>query len=229
MSAIPVAVACAAAGIITGVISVTGVGLRFSSILISFSHGYLMLMLLMTMAAAIILGMGLPTSACYAILSVLTAPALIEIGVQPLAAHYFIFFFGCISTITPPVALSAYAGAGIAGADPMQTGWEAFRLGLVGFILPYLAVYKPGLLLLDTPLNCVIYIALTTVAVIALTFSVQGMVVEKLNILERLLFLVPTAVIFLKTPLVVDLAATAVCIIVFIITLKKRRTGNGKI
>jgi TRAP-type uncharacterized transport system fused permease subunit len=221
LSAIPVAVACAAAGIITGVISATGIGLRFSSILISFSGGHLLPMLILTMAASIILGMGLPTSACYAILSVLTAPALINIGVQPLAAHYFIFFFGCISTITPPVALSAYAAAGIAGADPMQTGWEAFRLGLVGFILPFLAVYKPALLLLDTPLNNVIYIGTTTVAVIAMTFGVEGIRHRKLNIMERILFIVPTMVIFFRTPLFVDLAATALCVLGFFLTRKK--------
>jgi TRAP transporter 4TM/12TM fusion protein len=221
LAAIPVAAACAGAGIITGVISVTGVGLRFSSILISFSGGHLLIMLFLAMVASVILGMGLPTSACYAILSVLTAPALIQIGVPPLAAHYFIFFFGCISTITPPVALSAYAAAGIAGANPMQTGWEAFRLGLVGFILPYLAVYKPALLLLDTPVNNIIHILLTTIAVVAMTFSVEGVRYKKLNIPERLIFIIPTIVIFFKTPLIVDLAATALCFAGFFITRKK--------
>jgi TRAP transporter 4TM/12TM fusion protein len=221
VAAIPVAVACAGAGIITGVISGTGIGLRFSSILVSFSGGHLFLMLILTMIAAIILGMGLPTSACYAILSVLTAPALIGIGVRPLAAHYFIFFFGCISTITPPVALSAYAAAGIAGADPMKTGWEAFRLGLIGFILPFLAVYKPAMLLLDTPVNNVIHIAMTTVAVVAMTYGVEGVRHKKLIIPERIIFIIPTIAIFLPTPFFVDVIATALCLFGFFLTRKK--------
>lgn len=222
LNSVPVAVACAAAGIITGVISLTGVGLRFSSILISLSHGQLLPMLLLTMVAAIVLGMGLPTSACYAILSVLTAPALIEIGVPPLAAHYFIFFFGCISTITPPVALSAYAAAGIAEADPMKTGVIAFKLGMVGFIIPYLAVYKPGLLLLDTAFNNFIYIALSLLAVVTLTYGVEGWRSnKKLSIVYRLLFLVPTILIFLPTPLFIDLCSAAICIVMLVITSKK--------
>ena len=220
-NAIPVAVACAAAGIITGVISLTGIGLRFSSILISFSQGQLLPMLLLTMVAAIILGMGLPTSACYAILAVLTAPALIRIGVPPLAAHYFIFFFGCISTITPPVALSAYAAAGIAQADPMKAGWVAFKLGLIGFIIPYLGVYKPALLLMDSVFNCIIYIAMSMLAVVTLSYVVQGYRNYKLNMFQRLLFLIPTAVIFLDTPLVVDLMGVGLCCIAFYLTRKK--------
>lgn len=220
-NAIPVAVACAAAGIITGVISLTGIGLRFSSILISFSQGQLLPMLLLTMMAAIILGMGLPTSACYAILAVLTAPALIKINVPPLAAHYFIFFFGCISTITPPVALSAYAAAGIAGADPMKTGWVAFKLGLVGFIIPFLGVYKPALLLMGTPFDSALYIALSALAVITLSYTVQGYRNGKLTLFQRVLFLAPTALIFLKTSLLVDLIGVAICIFALFITRKR--------
>lgn len=224
-NAIPVAVACAAAGIVTGVISLTGVGLRFSSILISFSQGQLLPMLLLTMLAAIILGMGLPTSACYAILAVLTAPALIKIGVAPLSAHYFIFFFGCISTITPPVALSAYAAAGIAGVDPMKTGWVAFKLGLVGFIIPFLGVYKPATLLLAGPGECALYLALSTMGVVTLTYAVQGYRNGALSLPKRLLFLVPTAIIFLKTSLAVDFVGVAICCLAFFITRKKATAG----
>jgi TRAP-type uncharacterized transport system fused permease subunit len=222
INALPVAVACAGAGIITGIIAVTGLGLRFSSILISFSGGYLLIMLIMAVVSAIILGLGLPMSACYAILAVLTAPALIRLDVPPLAAHYFLFFFGAISTITPPVGLSAIAAAGIAKSDPMKTSFEAVRMGLVGFILPFIVIYKPGLLLLDTPFNIATSIAFSAIAVITLTFVAQGIVYRKLTIVERLLFLVPTVVIFLPTDMWVDLVAVAVCIFAFFLARRGR-------
>ncbi len=197
-NAIPVAVACAAAGIITGIISLTGVGLRFSSILISLSGNSEFWMLVMTMVASIILGMGLPTSAAYVILAVLTAPALINLGAPPLAAHFFIFFFGCISTITPPVALSAYAAAGIAGADPMKTGFTAFRLGLVGFIIPFIAVYRPALLLQEEAWRIVLFSVLALAAIVGLTYAFVGFRNRKLNPFQRFLFLAGAALLLIK-------------------------------
>ncbi len=209
-SAAAVAIACACAGIISGVISLTGLGLRFSSILIQLSGGHLLVMLLLTMLASIIMGMGLPTSAAYVILAVLTSPALIQLGVTPLAAHFFIFFFACISTITPPVALSAYAGAGIAGSDPMKTGWTAFMLGLAGYIVPFLVVYKPSILLIGTPfLPSFIDVTFSVVAVISMTFTVSGFLGQKkLPIYLRIAFAVLSALIFLDTGNWADLAAT---------------------
>jgi TRAP transporter 4TM/12TM fusion protein len=218
IAGLPVAIACAGAGIITGVIGLTGLGLRFSSILIEFSGGYLFLMLIMAMITAIILGLGMPMSATYAILAVLTAPAIVRLGIEPLAAHYFLFFFGAMSTITPPVGLSAIAAAGIAKADPMRTSFEAVRMGLVGFILPFMAVYNTGLLLMDTPLNSLITIAFCAMAVVGLTFATQGITYRKLNIVERIVFLVPVAVIFFPTPLVVNLGAVAVGVLVLLWT-----------
>ena len=223
IAGLPVAIACAGAGIITGVIGVTGLGLRFSTILIEFSGGYLFLMLVMGMITAIILGLGMPMSATYAILAVLTAPAIIRLGVPPLAAHYFLFFFGAMSTITPPVGLSAIAAAGIAKADPMRTSFESVRMGLVGFIIPFMAVYNHGLLLLDTPLSNVITIAFCAVAVVALTFATQGIVYRKLNIFERLLFLIPVAVIFFPTPLLVNLGAVGIGAIALLLSRRERQ------
>jgi TRAP-type uncharacterized transport system fused permease subunit len=209
-SAAAVAIACACAGIISGVISLTGLGLRFSSILIKLSGGNLLVLLVLTMLAAIIMGMGLPTSAAYVILAVLTSPAMIELGVEPLAAHFFIFFFACISTITPPVALSAYAGAGIAGADPMKTGWTAFALGLAGYIVPFLVVYKPAIMMIGTPvLPSVLDIFFSTVAVISMTFTVCGFLSgKKLSPVLRVAFAVLSALIFLDTPWWMDFVAT---------------------
>ncbi len=187
-NAIPVAVACAAAGIITGIISLTGVGLRFSSIMVSLSGNSGFLMLVMTMVASIILGMGLPTSAAYVILAVLTAPALINLGIDPLAAHFFIFFFGCVSTITPPVALSAYAGAGIAGANPMKTGFTAFRLGLVGFIVPFIAVYRPAILLEAEVWRIALFMVLSFISIIGLTYGSVGFRNGRIRFFTRILF-----------------------------------------
>jgi len=222
INALPVAIACAGAGIITGIIALTGLGLRFSSILISLSGGVLILMLLLAMVSAIILGLGMPMSACYAILAVLTAPAIIRLGVTPLAAHYFLFFFGAISTITPPVGLSAIAAAGIAKADPMKTSFEAVRMGLVGFILPFMAIYKQGLLFLDTPVNIITSMVFCTIAVVALTFSTHGMIYRRLNIFERLLFLVPVIVVFFPTPLLVNLGAIGVGVVAFLLSRRGR-------
>jgi TRAP transporter 4TM/12TM fusion protein len=209
-NAIPVAAACAAAGIITGVISLTGVGLRFSSILVNLSGNSVLLMLFLAMIASIILGMGLPTSAAYVILAVLTAPALINLGVDPLAAHFFIFFFGCISTITPPVALSAYAGAGIAGADPMKTGLAAFRFGLVGFIVPYIAVFRPAILLEAGAGRIVLFTVLALIAIFAMTHGTVGYRRRKLGWLDRGLLFLGAALLLIRLDLIVNCAGLLV-------------------
>ncbi|GAB3798216.1 TRAP transporter permease [Virgibacillus kimchii] len=128
------AIACAAAGLIIGVIGFTGIGLQFSSLIISMSGGILIVALIFTMITSIILGMGLPTVAAYIVQVPLTIPALIELGVAPMAAHLFVFYFAAVSAITPPVALAAFAASGIAGSNPMQTGMTAVRLGIAAFI-----------------------------------------------------------------------------------------------
>lgn len=220
-NALPVAVACAAAGIITGVISLTGVGLRFSSILISLSGDSVFLMLVLTMVASIILGMGLPTSAAYVVLAVLTGPALINLGTPPLAAHFFIFFFACVSTITPPVALSAYAGAGIAGADPMKTGFTAFRLGLVGFIIPFIAVYRPAILLQAEVWRIVLFTVLALVAIVGLTYCSVGFRNKKLAVFERILFFAGAALLLVGLDWILNGVGILVLAVAFYRTRQK--------
>jgi TRAP transporter 4TM/12TM fusion protein len=146
-SAMPVAAACACAGIILGVINMTGLGLHLSGILVELGGGSIFVTLVLTMITSLILGMGLPTTACYIILSIIAAPALIQMGVPALSAHMFIFYFGTLSTLTPPIALAAYAAAGIAGAPQFKTAITAVRLALPAFIAPYLFVYSPSILL----------------------------------------------------------------------------------
>jgi TRAP transporter 4TM/12TM fusion protein len=146
-SVVPIAAACAAAGIIAGTLGITGLGSKISGLIVSASGGIAVLALLLTMMTAIVLGMGLPTTAAYLILATVVAPALSEIGVPMLTAHMFVFFYGCVSTITPPVALASYVAAGIAGADINRVGWTAFFYGITSYILPFMFFFGPALLL----------------------------------------------------------------------------------
>lgn len=198
-----VAAASASAGVVMGVITLSGLGLKFATILVDLSGGNLLALLVLTMVASLVLGMALPTVACYIILAVLVGPALTRMGVEPLVAHMFIFYFGIISVITPPVALAAYVGAGLAGADPMRTGFTATRLGIAAFILPYMFVYGPALLLRGTPEEVAVATATATVGIIALAGGLQGHLLQPLNKLERLL-MVGGALALIKPGLTTD-------------------------
>jgi TRAP transporter 4TM/12TM fusion protein len=145
--AVQVAAACAAAGIVVGVASLTGIGLRMSELIITLSQGNLLGALVLTALGSIVLGMGLPTTAAYVVLAALGAPALVQLGVPLLAAHLFIFYFGCISNVTPPVSLAAFAAAGISGSPPIKTAVFAAMIAGAGFIVPFMFVYGPELLM----------------------------------------------------------------------------------
>ncbi|MCC8059514.1 MAG: TRAP transporter fused permease subunit [Clostridiales bacterium] len=146
-SAVSVGIACAMAGIISGVIMGSGLGYRISSILTTVAGQSMLLLLVLTMLVSLIMGMGVPTTAAYLVLAALVAPTLTSLGISTVAAHMFIFYFGCISSITPPVAMAAYAGAAISGCDPNRAGYKAFRLAICAFIMPYMFVYNPVLLM----------------------------------------------------------------------------------
>jgi TRAP transporter 4TM/12TM fusion protein len=150
---------CACAGVIVGVIALTGVGARFSNLLLGLAEASQVLALFFAMVIAIVLGMGMPTTAAYAVAASVVAPGLVQLGIPTLTAHFFVFYYAVISAITPPVALAAYAGAGIAGSDPMRTSVESFRIGLSAFIVPFMLFYSPGLLMegewLTIARNCV--------------------------------------------------------------------------
>jgi len=187
--AVQVAAACAAAGIIVGVATLTGIGLRVSSLIITLSGGHLLLGLVWTALAGIVLGMGLPTTAAYVVLAALGAPALTELGAPPLAAHLFIFYFGCISNVTPPVSLAAYAAAGIAEAPAFRTGVIALSLAATGFVIPFAFVFAPALLLDDT-FGAVAFAGLMAVAgVVALAAAATGHHNRRLAVAERVLLL----------------------------------------
>jgi len=148
-NAMPVAVACATVGIVVGVVSLTGLGLKLATGIVGLAQGSLLLTLLLTMLAALVLGTGLPTSATYIITSIMAAPALVQLGVPTLVAHMFVFYFGILADLTPPTAISTYATSSIAGADVWRTQWWAMLLALSGFVIPFSFAYDPALLLID--------------------------------------------------------------------------------
>jgi TRAP transporter 4TM/12TM fusion protein len=148
-SALPVVAACATAGIIVGVVTLTGLGMKMSGGLVRLAGGNIYLTMFFTMIGSLILGMGVPTTANYIIQATVSAPALMLLGVEPLAAHLFVFYFGIVADITPPVALAAFAGSGIAQSDPMKTGVEAFKLGFAAYLVPYIFALNPILVLIN--------------------------------------------------------------------------------
>ena len=188
-NAVTIAAACASAGIIVGVIALTGLGLKFSDSLVSLSGGNTFLALFFTMIASLILGCGMPTTAAYVVLASLAAPVLIQLGVPVIAAHMFILYFGCISTITPPVALSSYAGAGIAEADPTKVGNTAFKFAIVAYIIPYMLVFGPSLLMQGSVVSIVLSTISACLGVISFSAGVQGFLEHPCNIWERLVLL----------------------------------------
>jgi TRAP transporter 4TM/12TM fusion protein len=185
--AVQVAAACAAAGIVVGVASLTGIGLRMSELIITLSGGNLLPALMLTALGSIVLGMGLPTTAAYVVLAALGAPALVQLGVPLLAAHMFIFYFGCISNVTPPVSLAAFAGAGIAGAPPMQPAFAAAMLAGAGFIVPFMFVYGPELLLIGEPLAIASAAITGSIGVISLAAGAMGYARRRLAGWERVI------------------------------------------
>ncbi|MBP3741957.1 MAG: TRAP transporter permease [Treponema sp.] len=172
---ISVAIACGMAGIIIGIVTLTGLGLKLGAGLVSLAGGKLFLTLVFTMLASIILGMGAPTTANYLITSTITAGAIIQLGVQPLAAHMFAFYFGIIADVTPPVALAAIAGAAIAKAKPMKTAVNATKLAIGAFIIPYMFVYNPQLLMIDVTAGTLIFILVTAlIGMFGISVSLEG-------------------------------------------------------
>jgi len=187
LTAAPVVAILSLGGIVVGMITLTGLGLMMSSILIELSHGNLFLLLMMTMFASIILGMGVPPVAAYIILAILVVPALIKMGVYPLAAHLFVFYFGTIAGITPPMAPDAFVAAGIADSPMMKTAFTACRLALVIFILPYIFVYNNALLMIGGFWQ-ILWVSLTALlGVFALASAVQNFMGKALPLLLRII------------------------------------------
>ncbi len=205
--AVQVAAACAAAGIVVGVASLTGIGLRMSEFIVVISQGQLFPALLLTAAGSIILGMGLPTTAAYVVLAALGAPALVEVGVPLLAAHLFIFYFGCISNVTPPVSLAAYAAAGVASSPPMKTALTAMLLAMAGFLVPFLFVYAPPLLLVGSLTEILLTSGTGALGISALAGAAIGYIRRPLAIWERAAVVIAGAALFGPSPMLDVLGA----------------------
>ncbi len=191
-----IAAACACCGIIIGVVTLTGLGLKMATLITEAAGGNLFLTLLFSVFASIILGMGLPTTATYIIMAAMTAPAIMTIsadlglGLPVVAVHLFVFYYGIVADDTPPVGLCAYAAAGIAGSDPIKTGWKSFRLDLAAFTLPFMFIYNTKLLMIDTTVMEVLYlIPLCILGMFCWSVFIQGHWKVHTPILERFLFL----------------------------------------
>ena len=227
----PIAAACILAGIIMAVINITGLGLKISGIITSIANGNLMIALILSMIASLILGMGLPTSAAYIILAVLVAPALVKMGASLMSAHLFILYFGALSTITPPVALSTFAAAGIAKAGIWETGKNAVLLASTGFIIPFAFVYHSALLLDGTPLMVLWSIVTAMIGCVILGSSVVGWGGVKLPIPARLAIFPCSVALFLPEPIALNFVGLALTIIIIVICnyLSKKREVNREV
>ena len=223
-SAVSVGIACAMAGIISGVIMGSGLGYRISSILTSVAGTSMLLLLVLTMVVSLIMGMGVPTTAAYLVLASLVAPTMIQLGIPPLAAHMFIFYFGCISSITPPVALAAYAGAGLAGCDPNKTGYKAFRLAFCSFLMPYLFVYNPVGLMEGGVLDILWSLVTALIGAYLLASGFEGFFFRwSLKWFERPLMILG-AVMLIVPGMVTDLVGIAIIVVEFVTEFMFKRS-----
>ena len=186
-SCITVAVACAMAGLVAGSVTSTGLASKLITAVVTISRGHVMVALLLTMLCCIVLGMGVPTTANYCIMASTCAPILITIGVPQVAAHFFVFYFGIVADITPPVALAAYAGSAIAQAPPMKTAFNASKLAIAAFIVPYIFAMNPAMLLIDTtPLQVVIVVATSIIGIFGVASGLNGYLFKPMNPLIRI-------------------------------------------
>jgi TRAP transporter 4TM/12TM fusion protein len=221
-NAMPVALACATVGIVVGVVSATGLGLKLASGIVGIAQGSLLFTLVLTMIAALVLGTGLPTSATYIITSIMAAPALVQLGVPKLVAHMFVFYFGILADLTPPTAISTYATSSIAGADVWRTQWLAMMLALSGFIIPFSFAYDPALLLIDASVgHIVLRTAAATLGIFMLGAGLIGYLAAPTTPWQRLVLLAG-AVLLIFPGVAGDLLGAAGFTTVLIVQRRRR-------
>jgi TRAP transporter 4TM/12TM fusion protein len=202
-NSIAVALACACAGIIIGIITLTGAAINFTAVVVGLAQEMLVLALVLTMLAGIVLGMGMPTTPAYIVMVSLLVPAIIKLGAIPPAAHMFAFYFAILSAITPPVALAVYAAAGLAKADLWQTGWAAVRVGAAGFVVPFMFIFETSLLMIGDWFTIITSFASATVGVICLAAGLHGYLLRENRLWEGL-FLLAAAVLLIKPGYITD-------------------------
>ncbi len=221
---VPVAMATAAAGIVIGVILQTGLAIRFTSFLVSVAGGSLLIALAITMIAGVILGMGMPTTPAYIMQAALLIPALIKLGVAPMAAHMFAFYFSCLSAVTPPVALAVYAAASISKSGLWGTGWQAVKFASAGFIVPFFFVYSPPLLFSGAWEEILLAVVTGSVGVVALAAGLEGYFIREARWWERVLF-IGAAFMLIKPGLYTDLAGLG--LLLFALGLQRLRPRSA--
>ena len=211
-----VAAACACAGIVIGVINLTGLGLKFTSFVLSMAGESLILALILTMIAGIVLGMGMPTTPAYIVQAALLIPALIKLGVHTVAAHMFVFYFSTISAITPPVAMAVYAAAGIGGAKLWPTGLWALRIAATGFIVPFMFVFGPSLLFVGSSFEILTTVASASLGVVALSSGMMGWMGREVGMWQRLI-LVAASLLLIKPGLATDALGLGLLIFIYLV------------
>jgi TRAP transporter 4TM/12TM fusion protein len=227
-TAVGVAVVSATAGLIVGTVSLTGLGLKLATGLVEMAQGSQLITMFLTMISSLILGMGVPTTANYIITSTICAPALLMLGVSLIAAHLFVFYYGIIADITPPVCSAVFAGAGIAKSDPMKTGIIATKLAIGAFIIPYIFVYSPQLLLGSVNLMSLIWITPTAVlGMFAVSSGVQGWLISELNVFERILLLI-AGLLLIHVGALTDLLGVAILLSVYFFKKWRSRSTQQK-
>ena len=223
-SSLTAIIACIAAGIIVGVCAMTGLGSVISYNIMQLSGGSLFVALLLTAVASIILSMGLPATACYIMVAIVIAPALVEMGATPLAAHFFVFYFSCISNITPPVAIAAYTAAGLSGAKPFQVGWQSMKIAAPGFFIPFLVVYNPVLLWESAITFSMVQAVVTAIiGTVMIAIAGVGFTFRKCNPVFRIAYLVGAACLVIPGSLtdLIGLGILAVTLLIDYVTYKK--------
>jgi len=214
------------AGIIIGVLFMTGLGTHFSALVVALSGGKLIIGLILAMFAAIILGMGMPTSGAYIVMATLIAPGLVELGLSQIQAHMFVLYFACMSMLTPPVAIAAYAAAGIAKANPSKVGFTAWRLALAAFIVPYMFAFGPELLLTGTFAESLLPFITAMIGCFCLAAALEGYLMTRVSVLCRIL-LGAAAILLIHTSLITDAIGIATVAAVVIIQRMKSKRQSG--
>ncbi len=224
--AIQIIAVCACAGLIVGVISLTGVGARFSSLLLGLAGVSQLLALFFAMCISILLGMGMPTTAAYAVAASVVAPGLINIGIQPLVAHFFVFYFAVVSAITPPVALASYAAAGISGANAMATSVTSFKVGLAAFIVPFMFFYSPAMLMEGSAMQILRVAVTATLGIVLLAGTVQAWFFGPVKAWQRLVMFVG-AMFMIYGGIYTDVAGLAIGTTLFLMQRKLHGSGGS--
>jgi len=224
-NALPVALACACAGIVIAVVTLSGLGITFTQFVIGLAKDTLVVALILTMFAGIVLGMGMPTTPAYILMTALLVPAIIKLGVIEPAAHMFALYFAVLSAITPPVALAVFAAAGLAKADLWSSGWAAIRIGFAGFIVPFMFVYEPALLMIGDWTRILQAFVTAGAGIAMFAGGLHGYFVTAANLWQRALLL-GAGVLLIDPSVVTDSIGAAVAVVVIGAQLMARRAGR---